>query len=262
MKYLKLFGITTLIIAAVLYMAADKEIAYEGPFVSAAEHFEEGEFSKINLNIRSSQAVVTVGKPYSINIKADPEDLKNIELKVEDGKLTIKKKKRSWGGWHGGNPEIAISLPYLESFAINGSSDASISGIKGEKFSAEINGSGDLSFEGKSGLLFARINGSGNMKIPEYDAKHIKININGSGDISLDGECERMGIQINGSGDLDSKGFSCKQVDVGINGSGDLSVFASASIEANVSGSGEIHVYGNPSKVIDHSRKKNHIVLH
>jgi len=262
MKYVRLFGITTLIIAAVLYMAADKEEAYEGPYVSAEEHYEAGDFSKINLNIRSSQAVVRVGEPYSIEIKADPEDLKNIELMVEDGIMTIKKKKRSWGGWHGGNPEVAISLPYLERFSVNGSSDAKITGIESEKFFGEVNGAGDLSFEGKSGFLFAAINGSGDLRSHKFDADQAQVQINGSGDIVLKGACRHMDVKVNGSGDVNARNFKCEDVDVGIHGFSDLSIFASSSVEANVSGNGEIQVYGNPAKVRDHSRRKKHLIIH
>ncbi|MCF6195883.1 MAG: DUF2807 domain-containing protein [Emcibacter sp.] len=44
-------------------------------------------------------------------------------------------------------------------------------------------------------------------------------------------------------------------------GSGVLVVYASESLDVDVAGSGDVYVYGNPDKVIDRSRKKNHITI-
>jgi len=51
-------------------------------------------------------------------------------------------------------------------------------------------------------------------------------------------------------------------VEVEIMGSGDSAVYARDMIEVDVMGSGEVTVYGKPDKVIDRSRKKNHILIH
>lgn len=255
MNYLKLFAIATFAVAAILYMASSEEHTA----IVGEQDYDLGKFVKISVNI-STDMKVQVGEEYSLDVKADVKDLKNIKVFVKGHTLVIKSKKPHGNSWYGDTPEIRITLPLLKKFTINGASDVEIQGIHGSYFVVIMNGNGNIDFEGNTEELVAVINGSGSLTSKSYGARESKVEINGSGSVDLSGKCKTLEVEINGSGDFDAKDYKCKEVEVRIIGSGDLKVNASLFVGIDVTGSGDVDVYGDPKYVKDRSYKKNHEV--
>ena len=256
MSYLKLFGIAAFAIGAILYMASGEE----HDLIMGQQDYDLGEYVNIS---ESSAAHVTVrvGGDYGLDVNADAKDLALLKVYVRGQTLVIEKKQSVFNSWNGPRPEITISLPKLKKYTVNGSSDVVIEGIHGSFFKAVINGSGQIKFTGGSEELKAQINGSGNLISPSFETVDGDISINGSGEVRMSGKCRSLEIEINGSGDFSAKDFICEKVEVDIAGSGNITVYASEALDVDVAGSGDVNVYGNPDKVIDRSRKKNHITL-
>lgn len=254
MNYLKLFGIAAFAVGAILYLAADEDHMV----VVGKQDYDLGEYVKISVNI-STDMKVKAGDDYSLNIKADKKDLRNIKIYVKGQTLVIKKKNYD-SSWHGDRPEIMISLPQLKKFTLNGTSDVEIKNIHGSYFIAVMNGSGTVNFEGKAEELKAVINGSGSMNSRSFGVREALIEINGSGFVDMAGKCKTLEVEINGSGDFAGKNFRCEEVETNIMGSGNINVYASYSLEVDVTGSGDVNVYGKPEHVKDMSDRKNHHV--
>ncbi|MFQ5346828.1 MAG: head GIN domain-containing protein [Rhodothalassiaceae bacterium] len=164
---------------------------------------EVPDFRKIEIN-GGMDATVRVGKPKAVTIHADADDQERIRTEVRGNTLVIKM-KGNFRSTRGIRAEI--SVPALDGFAINGSTDATLSGV---------------------------------------DAKRVDLGINGSGDIEISGTGGECDFEINGSGDLMARNFRCKDVVVEISGSGDAEIFASGALEVAVSGSGDVDAWGGP----------------
>lgn len=257
MNYLKLFGVATFAIGAILYLASADD--YE--VVVGDQDYDLDKYVKISVNI-STDMKVMAGEDYGLNIKADEKDLENIQIYVKGHTLVIKSKHSFNTSWHGDRPEITVTMPLLKKFTLNGTSDVEIEGIHGKFFMVVMNGSGSIDFEGASNELRAEINGSGSLTSESFAAEENMVEINGSGSVAMAGKCITLDVEINGSGDFDGKDYKCSEVEIDIIGSGDLEVYASEMLVVDVMGSGDVNAYGNPKHVKELSRKKNHITIH
>ncbi|GAK34089.1 hypothetical protein AQ1_01985 [alpha proteobacterium Q-1] len=160
-------------------------------------------FEKIRIK-GAMDANIMVGGSQSVAIRAEQDDQDRIKTSVKDKTLIIDMK----GRFQSSDKLLAtISVPNLNAIMIDGSSDATIKGIKTDRFSAEISGSGD---------------------------------------IMADGTCGSADYEINGSGDIDMRALRCDQVAIEINGSGDADVYAGKGITVEINGSGDVSVAGKP----------------
>ncbi|PHZ84967.1 head GIN domain-containing protein [Paremcibacter congregatus] len=257
MSYLKLFGIAAFAIGAILYLAS----ADDHEVVVGEQDYDLEEFYKISINT-SVNVRVKVAKDYGIVASGDEQDLKFLKVYVKGQTLVIENKRDSYSSWRGEVPSIDIFTPKLKQLTLNGSSDADVRDLRGGIFKAVINGSGTINFEGKVEELKIEINGSGDVAGDIAGVDTSEVVINGSGDVDLSGKCNSLMIEVNGVGDFSGRKYLCNQVGVDLGGAGDIEVFARNAIKVYVVGSGEVHVYGNPAKVKDKSRRKDHVILH
>lgn len=164
------------------------------------------EFTTIKVS-GSFDIYVTIGEKQSIKVTFDDNLIEFVETEVHRGRLEIWIDKsystRS-------RNRIDIVVPQLEEIYSFGSGDSEVSGLKGDNFIYEINGSGDLTVEG---------------------------------------EVDGLRISVSGSGDVDARDLKARKARVRISGSGDVTLFASESIDGRISGSGDIVYYGNPEHV-------------
>jgi len=141
-----------------------------------------------------------------------------IEIDASGGTLVIGNKE-SYSSHVG--VKVAIVTPSLDAFELNGSGDVTINGLKGEKFSAKIRGSGDLTADGSVDSVDASIAGSGDLKLVDLKAKKVDVSIAGSGGATVSAD-ESFTASIAGSGDISYKGNP-------------------ANVQSNVAGSGRVH---------------------
>lgn len=98
-------------------------------------------------------------------------------------------------------------------------------------------------------LASAAINGSGRITLTGMLQEVLTLAISGSGDISANGKVNELTATINGSGDVHAADLKAETVAVTVNGSGSATVYAAASLVAEVNGSGTVKYSGTPPSV-------------
>jgi hypothetical protein len=139
--------------------------------------------------------------PHKLNIYITSKELRKVEIEgsadfFAQTPITTENLSISIDG----SGDVRIDSVFSEGvwLEINGSGEIHIGG-NCNTFSAEVNGSGDI-FASKlnSKISKAEINGSGNAYVVAQD--ELVLEINGSGDVYYDGNPNRFVLNINGSG--------------------------------------------------------------
>jgi hypothetical protein len=142
--------------------------------------------------------------------------------------------------------EVELTLPALERIGVDGSGDTRVNGFSGELVEVELNGSGNVDFNGRYRQAKAILHGTGQVTLDAGNSDSVEADLAGSGTITLAGAARSFQAQSNGSGTLDAQRLRAETVRVRQTGSGNASVTAHANVAAAVSGSGDVDVYGNP----------------
>jgi len=149
------------------------------------------------------------GSEVSIEVVAVPKVIDDIVTEVDDRTLQVGLE----GGLHinTGRMLVKVTAPSLKSLSIDGSGDATISGI---------------------------------------DEERLSLSVSGSGDIEADGEAEAVSIAVSGSGDVEGRALKAASAHVSVRGSGDISISATEAAKGSISGSGDISVHGGATCAI------------
>ncbi len=143
--------------------------------------------------------------------------------------------------------EVELVLPSLSELVINGSGDSTVNGFSGERLSVQLQGSGNLTFNGRYKQVEAGVHGSGDLNLNTGHGERVALEMVGSGAITSSGSCKELTADLTGSGELDAQHLASDKVTVTLQGSGTTNVFARQSADLTVKGTGDIRVYGNPS---------------
>ena len=153
----------------------------------------------------------------SLTIETDENLLPLIRTEVHDRKLNIRTKGFLFPT---DKIRVTISIPNINEFTSNGSSDGEINNINNNELDVDINGSGKLFLDGKTGDVKFSTSGSSKIDATSLIADDVKVRINGSGNIHVFAGSS-LDVQINGSGTVKYKG-DAKNVNQQINGSGKI----------------------------------------
>jgi hypothetical protein len=156
-----------------------------------------GSFDRIESNIGADIAV-TIGASQKVSLSYDDNLIGYITTKVKGGKLIIES-DRSISSQE--NCQFKIVVPQLDGIAVGGSGRIEVNGLDGNRFSVEIDGSGDVMASGEVGELAIEVNGSGNVDTRDLTAGEATVEINGSGDVDVMAR-DYLTAVINGSGDI------------------------------------------------------------
>jgi hypothetical protein len=181
-----------------LHVGHQNQNTIRGSGVSKTESRTVPDFRKIVVE-GSAGLTVKVGEATTLTVTSDDNLVEFVKTEVKDGSLVIGMKPGSYST--NSQMRIAITTPALDALAIRGSSDADLSGLSGESFTAEIFGSGDVRAKGKVDRLEAAIAGSGDLELGALEAREVKVGISGSGDVDV-WATETLVASISGSGDV------------------------------------------------------------
>ncbi|NTZ86196.1 DUF2807 domain-containing protein [Burkholderia metallica] len=92
-----------------------------------------------------------------------------------------------------------------------------------------------------------RIKGSGDVVLTDVQQDSLSLKIEGSGDITVDGKVAHLDAEVCGSGDVDTRDLIADHADLSVMGSGDIKALVQSEAHATVTGSGDIVVHGNPA---------------
>lgn len=163
-----------------------------------------------SVDLRAAADVsVQIGPATALVITADAEALPDIHTSVQNDMLVIDR-QGSWLNLRGHRVHVAITVPELKAFAVNGAGNVTIEGVQADALALVLQGAANLVASGSTRSLNARINGAGNMDLL------------------------RLGAE---------------EATVAVNGAGNLKIHATVSLEAEVNGVGTIEYTGNPARV-------------
>lgn len=215
---LKMIGLVGVLASAgCMHMDFDLDQGVKGSGKLAKEHRTVSKFSKIELN-GAYDVEVKVGPATSVDLSGDDNLLKLVKTTVEDGTLVLTTTKDI----NTKKPmKVTVTTPDLSAFTLNGAGDVNIEGVKGEEFSIDLSGAGDLSAKGHVTKLSVTMNGAGDVKLYELHADNVTAELNGAGDMKV-WASKYLKASMSGAGDLSYKGHPAK-VDKDSSGVGDIS---------------------------------------
>ncbi len=166
----------------------------------------------------AGDASVTVGQAASVTLVADARTLKSTSTSVHNGMLIIE--NRPGWAWLGRSSrlEMRITLPALNSLAMNGAGNIEISGVHGPALSIALQGAGNLVASGETAALNARLNGAGNLDLARLVAGDATLAVNGAGNLTAH-VTGSLQAEVNGVGSISYAGKP-QQVESSINGVG------------------------------------------
>ncbi len=200
----------------IAHMFEDQGPQIQGSGKVKSETRKVGNFTHV-VSGGSANCRITVGPAASVEVKADDNILPLVETKVEKGALIVET-KGSYSTKSG--ITVTITVPNLESYKCRGAGNASIDGLKGKAFEAEISGAGGIHASGQTDRLTLSIRGSGEMNFLGVKARDAAATISGSGDIQLF-VMGTLDAAIRGSGNINYAGKPDK-VNKSVSGSGEI----------------------------------------
>lgn len=231
-------------------------------------------FSKISFGF-AGKLYLRQGSPQKVELEGDRDILKEVETKVEGGRLKIGREGK-WNNWNFKDAKITvyITVPNIDAVSIGGSGDIiGETKIRSNELSLNVSGSGSLSLDVEvTGAARANVSGSGDMDLKGHFSSFesdvsgsgkvvmsAKIDntadfgISGSGKIEARGEADVVKTHISGSGKVLAADLQTNRCEIRISGSGDVEINVTNELDANISGSGSVSYRGNPKKVNSHA---------
>lgn len=190
--------------------------------------------------------ILTQGPTASLKVRGEQRSLANIGTEQDGRDLHIGTKGMLLNPRH--RLQVELVLPQLEQLSVRSSGNVKVSGFNGERMDLQLQGSGDVAFNGRYRNLKAAVHGSGNLALNAGSGQHVELELLGSGRITAAGSCQVMEMQLAGSGTLDARHLAADRVEVLLKGSGTGHVFARKAATLELQGSGNLTVYGNPDQ--------------
>jgi hypothetical protein len=144
--------------------------------------------------------------------------------------------------------QVTLVLPSIEDINVRGSGDSTINGFSGERIDVQLNGSGNVKFNGRFRQVKAAIHGSGELEMNGGASDKVEAAVIGSGKLTVVGSSQLFKAELTGSGDIDARHLGADSVNLQLMGSGDAVVTALNSLSVTLRGSGDVRVYGAPSE--------------
>lgn len=220
MKKLIIFSATLLV---TIQMAFCQMGALKGSGKIVNKTFSYHDFDKIQLNDLDGRVEVEVGKPYSIKISID-DNLEPLLTVSENNKtltVALNKNENNRRYVENTNIKITISVPALNGVVHNGNSDAFITGLKNNNFSAKSTGNGNLLLTGTADNIEINKAGNGDVDAAKLTVKNAKIISVGNGDVKVNAS-ETFTADGTGNGDIINRGSAKASADSKQKGNGEI----------------------------------------
>ena len=199
----------------------------KGNGIIETRNFDVSGFDRIHFSIPTAMTVSQDSK-YAFELTADANVFDYIDVRVEDGVLTVGVTKgariKSMKG------KAVLFLPEIKEIEAAGSGDIVLSECKIPAAVSRFNVSG-------SGSISADI-----------EAETVLAEISGSGDILLRGKAENLKCSVTGSGEIEAFELPAANADCNITGSGSIEVNAQKTLAAKIAGAGCV-LYRNTPEV-------------
>jgi hypothetical protein len=163
---------------------------------------------------------VLVGPRQSVVVEASPDELHHVKTAVIHGELVVEHDAGGWLTLRDSHLKLRVTLPKLNSLALNGAGHITVAGLAGGATSMVLSGAGELDASGSLDTLTARLNGAGNADLSHLTAASATVALNGAGNLVVRAT-QHLDARLNGVGSIRYIG---KPVDLAteINGVGSI----------------------------------------
>ncbi len=173
----------------------------DGPTVSQARGLDA--FHSIDLR-GAGQLDVLVGPRQSVVVEASPDALTHIKTTSINGDLVVESEAGFWAQ-SSGILKVRITLPKLNTLALNGAGQVSVSGLAGGSTTLVLSGAGELEASGAVDSLTLRLNGAGRADLSRLKAVAAKVTVNGAGHAVVQAT-DKLEARLNGVGAIEFLG--------------------------------------------------------
>ncbi len=204
MKKLFIFSATLIV---TIQMAFCQMGALKGSGKIVTKTFSYQDFDNIQLNDLDGKIEVEVGKAYAIKISIDDNLEPFLTVSEANKTLTValNKNENNRRYVENTNIKISISVPVLNGVVHNGNSDAIITGLKNNNFSAKSTGNGNLIVSGTAVNIEIEKTGNGNVEAAKLMVNNANVISVGNGDVKVNAS-EIFRANGTGNGDIINKG--------------------------------------------------------
>lgn len=185
------------------------------------------DFNRISLS-GVGNLFIEPGDLESVRVEAESDLLPNIVTKVQDGKLDIRLKRRTFMPLlrSMGSINYYVTVKELNALEVSGAGRVTGSRLCADRLDLCISGAGKIKLD---------------ITVTELDTR-----ISGAGNLRLAGEAARQSLTISGAGNYSASELSSKEGRISISGSGKSTVQASDRLDVRISGAGKVEYMGDP----------------
>lgn len=144
---------------------------------------------------------ITVGKPQSVTIEAEADELKHIVTEVRGTTLVIRRDQDWWSDWRPKRVHVMVAMPKLAGYTLEGTAETNIVGLNGGTSAFSINGTGNIKAAGKLDRLSLNLNGTGNADFGNVPVDAASVSVNGTGSARVKPE-NALTASVNGVGSV------------------------------------------------------------
>ncbi|MFZ1989459.1 MAG: DUF2807 domain-containing protein [Alphaproteobacteria bacterium] len=144
---------------------------------------------------------ITVGKPQSVTIEADVNEVAHIITEVRGTTLVIRRDENWWTDWRPKHVHIAIAMPKLAGYSLEGTAETNITGLNGGTTAFSLNGTGNVKASGKLDRVSLNLNGTGNADFSNVPVDVASISVNGTGSVQVK-PAKELTASVNGVGSV------------------------------------------------------------
>lgn len=220
-------------VAAGVVAAGGAALMLDGDSGGPGTRAEVTEPSEMTYQVADFERIATSGPQdleiefgETFSVRADGA-VARLDVAVENGELIIRPRDGIGWNWPGfDSTTIHVTMPQLTGVSLNGSGDISIDRVKGDRFSAVIEG-------------FA-----GSVLIDGLEVDQAEFTINGPGEIVAAGTARATRMTINGPGEIQAGELRSQTAAITVNGPGDVELAVEQEADVSVRGPGEVDIDG------------------
>lgn len=189
-----------------------------GSGVPATETRDVAAFDGVEL-AGGNNVVIDVGGTQSVVVRADDNLLDHVTTKVQAGTLVI---GNTPGSLTTKAPmSVVVTVPTLNKVTLAGGGNIVVTGVRTERLTVSLTGSGNLTGRGTAGSLSVTLSGSGNAWFTSLVADNVDAVLSGSGNIFVNAS-KSLDASVPGSGTVVYTGHP-QDVTKSVTGSGTIS---------------------------------------
>lgn len=191
--------------------------------------FNVSGFDKLDMG---SAFVITVtqGSDYKVDVAGREQDLKDLVVKVANGKLNIGY-PNNWGGWKNRKEVyVTITMPKLTGVNFSGASKAKVSGFTSESFDIDVSGASQATFD--------------------INAKNLALDCSGASGITIVGDGQKLSADISGASSINAYDFKVATANIDASGASGAKVYVTSKIVAEASGASNVRYKGGATNVV------------